>query len=360
MYFSDSTCLRRMSVALSLQVKKFINSEHTGDYAHIALPLELPELRMRKVRKASVAFDKALNAADESAEIADASDDNMSEPPDSQEYEKAQELEEKNGYEQVKMHYMEAGNGEPLILVHTVGQSLYTWRNVFERLSQSYRVIAVDLFGHGYSDRPDSFDYSIEDHARSLRLFMDALGIQSAHFIGFSLGAAYVLELARKTPERVGRVILLAPGGITPEMPLHIRMIDSSLVGGIASRLYSYKTVGNLLREAVFDLTIITEEVVEEYYRPASEPRARRAVRLSLHRFDDEELLKEMRNIDNEVLILWGSEDKWHLPESAQLFHAALHNAQFAVIRNAGHLLHEEKAEKLASAVLEYIPVIMP
>ena len=76
---------------------------------------------------------------------------------------------------------MESGKGEPLILVHSAGQSLYTFRRLFYKLAMYYRVIAVDLVGHGYSDRPDFFDYTIGDHAESLARFMDSMGIESAH-----------------------------------------------------------------------------------------------------------------------------------------------------------------------------------
>ena len=59
--------------------------------------------------------------------------------------------------EETFVHYLESGVGEPLLLIHGIGQSLYTWRNVFGELSENYRVIAIDLPGHGYSGRPESF-----------------------------------------------------------------------------------------------------------------------------------------------------------------------------------------------------------
>lgn len=178
-------------------------------------------------------------------------------------------------HERARIHYIEAGTGEPLILVHTVGQSFYTWRRVFNRLSEHYRVIAPDLLGHGYSDRPLTFGYTIEEHAEALRLFMDALGIESAHFAAFSMGSAYALKFAMQNPSRVGRLVLVSPGGVTPEMPLSIRMIDSPMLGFLASRLYGLRTVEKLLHDAVFDLTNITPDVVQEYYRPASDPEGR-------------------------------------------------------------------------------------
>jgi len=151
-------------VSLSLQVKKFINSEHMGDYVSITLP-GYPDR------------------------------DGNVEP------------------EQARIHYMEAGVGEPMLLVHTIGQSLYTWRNVFEELSRHYRVIAVDLLGHGYSGRPVQFDYTIEEQSMALELFLNAKGIESTHIVGFSMGSLYALDFCIRHPERVGRMVLCSPGG---------------------------------------------------------------------------------------------------------------------------------------------------
>jgi len=154
-------------VSLSLQMKKFINSEHVGNYVEITLP-GLPRAKGEEPTP-----------------------------------------------ETVKIHYCEAGVGEPLILIHTVGQSLYTWRKVFDALAQHYRVIAIDLLGHGYSSRPLEFAYTIEEQSEALRLFMNAIGIRSAHIVGFSMGALYALDFVANNPDRVGKVVLLSPGGLT-------------------------------------------------------------------------------------------------------------------------------------------------
>jgi pimeloyl-ACP methyl ester carboxylesterase len=66
------------------------------------------------------------------------------------------------------LHYLKGGSGEPLILVHGIGQSLYTWREVFELLCENYTVFALDLIGMGYSSRPESYDYSVVSQAEAI------------------------------------------------------------------------------------------------------------------------------------------------------------------------------------------------
>lgn len=289
---------------LSLQPKKFINSQHTGKYVKITVPYG-----------------------------------------------------KKNADLELNIHYMDEGNGEPLVLIHTIGQSLYTWRNLIPKISSQYRVIALDLMGHGYSDKPASALYTIEEHAHIIKLFLKAIGIESAHFIGFSMGCAYVTELARAEPSLVDKMILLSPGGITPQMPVFIRMLESMLFGGIASVLLSPKKIEEALQQCYLDLTLVTPDIVKGYSNPLEDVEARRALRYSAMSYDEEAAFSELRNIQNETLILLGSDDKWHTTEHAELFQAALPNAYFSVIRNAGHLLHEEKPEKIAAAILQFIPV---
>ena len=96
-----------------------------------------------------------------------------------------------------KMHYVEQGSGEPLILVHGITQSLYTYRKNIKELSQKYRVIAVDLLGYGYSEKAD-ITYSVEENALSLEAFMNSLKIPSANFCAFGESWAYVIDVYKR------------------------------------------------------------------------------------------------------------------------------------------------------------------
>ena len=261
-------------------------------------------------------------------------------------------------YEQASasMHYLESGKGETLILIHTAGQSLFTFRNVFHKLAMNYHVIAPDLMGHGFSDRPHKFDYSTASHAESIAGLMDALGIERAHLLGFSLGAGYALEAARRYPERIMSVIALSPGGVTGQMPLSIRMMESLVLGGVASRLFSVKTVEKLLDECLFDHTVIGSHEVNEYYKCICDGGSRRAIHLSLSGFGEKRLLASLEEVRTDVLVVSSDMDRWHTTEQGEEYAAALERAEFIVMRNAGHLLHEEKPDRTVELVRSFIP----
>lgn len=262
----------------------------------------------------------------------------------------------KTEHESASMHYLESGKGETLLLIHTAGQSLFTFRSVFYKLAMNYHVIAVDLMGHGCSDRPDYFDYSAASHAESLISFMDALGIERAHLMGFSMGAGYALETARRCPERVISIVALSPGGITGGMPLPVRMMESALFGGIASRLFRVKTVEKLLDECLFDHTVIGPHEVYEYYKPASDGEGRRAIRLTVSSFGEKELMASLGEIETPVMVISSDKDRWHSLEQGEAYANALPHSEFTVMRNAGHLLHEEKPDRTVEMVRSFIP----
>lgn len=306
-------------------------------------------------------------AAEEARRVAAMFDDapktaRAPEPPEDIPEEEEEPEPEAPETERVRIHYIEEGTGEPLLLIHSVGQSFYTWRNVFNRLSLNYRVIAIDLLGHGFSSRPENFNYTVEEQAMTLGLFMDAIGVQSAHIMAFSMGSAYALRFALDCPDRVGKMMLVAPGGVSPEMPLAIKLMDSSIFGGVASMLYGMRTVEKVLSECYFDIArMMSAEVAGEYYKTISDRDSRWALRASLHNFDDEGVVSKLRSLEAPVLMLQGSEDKWRNgDERSEAYHTATPYAGFATIRNAGHLLHEEKPDKLIAATLEYIPALQP
>ena len=254
------------------------------------------------------------------------------------------------------IHYFEQGKGDTLLLIHSLGQSLFTWHKVLDALSEHYRVIAVDLPGHGYSDKPaDEPPYGIGALSDTLVAFMDELGIDRADVIAFSMGSMIALDMAARYAGRIGRLVLICPGGLTATMPYQIRSLESALTGWLAAATLSQKTVANLLMDAFFDKTLITPDMVREYYKPYADKSAGAALRSALRAFDEEEIMPALRDVENDVLILWGVDDRWREVSTAEVFHIALPNAQFALIRNCGHVLHEEKPDRFLEYALDFL-----
>lgn len=110
------------------------------------------------------------------------------------------------------VHVVERGAGPPLVLVHGFAGSTYDWEeHLLEPLSRSHRIIALDLYGMGFSDRDDAMPYGLDLWSEQLRGTLDALGIERATVAGHSMGGAVAAAFAAAHPDRVERLVLVAP-----------------------------------------------------------------------------------------------------------------------------------------------------
>lgn len=269
-------------------------------------------------------------------------------------------ISEEDETEEIQLHYLESGVGEPLLLIHSIGQSLFTWRNVFAELSDNYRVLALDLPGHGYSSRPDAFGYTMDEMAEVIRLFLDAKGISSTHAVAFSMGGMYLLRFLSLYPERVANCIVITPGGITRQMPKLVHNMITPVKAVFARNLYSSTDVHKLLEECYYEEGQIDEHVLRQYYEPVADGLSREALMYALRNFDMDVVADGLIPVEHEVLVLWGKEDRWHPPSGSVYFQGVLQAGRYYLIRNAGHLLQEEAPGKLLEIIFSYIPPAVP
>lgn len=256
--------------------------------------------------------------------------------------------------EPCRVHYLTMGSGEPLLLVHSAAQSIYTWRELMPKLADSYCVIAIDLPGFGFSDRPLSLNYSIDSMADVLVLCLDALGVRKTHALGVTMGAVYTMFAAVKYPDRFMKVIALTPGGVTERMPKKIKRLERPL-GAFYREMYSKKDFEQYMPLFYYDGTLCTDTVVEQYYKTCDDHASREAIMYAIRNFDEDYAFDVIQRANREFFILWGEEDK--LSPIARLFEIRrqMPDSIYHSIRNTGHWMHEEKAAQIAEAADRYI-----
>ncbi len=256
----------------------------------------------------------------------------------------------------LRLHYVEAGEGDPVLLIHGFGASTFSYRFAIPELAQHYRVVALDLKGFGYSERPTSSDYSLTAQADLVGRAMDRLGIERAAVVGHSMGGAVAMRLALRHPDRVSRLVLvdsaterhmaraLLPGRM---LVLFVPIIATLTVHRRAFRRFA-------LRNAVHDPAHVTPEVVEGYMRPTRfKGYARGMAALLAGRGHDEPLALE--RIAQPTLILWGEHDRWLPPSEGEALAKSIPNAQLVLVRGAGHLPLEEQPDESNKALLEFL-----
>src|ERR1700759_5255895 len=106
-----------------------------------------------------------------------------------------------------------AGSGPVILLIHGIGDNSTTWETVQAKLAQRFTVIAVDLLGHGQSDKPRA-EYSVAAYANGMRDLLSVLEIERATVVGHSLGGGVAAQFAYQFPERCERLVLVGSGGV--------------------------------------------------------------------------------------------------------------------------------------------------
>ncbi|MBE3111201.1 MAG: alpha/beta fold hydrolase [Acidobacteria bacterium] len=261
----------------------------------------------------------------------------------------------------VNLHYVEAGSGPPLLLLHGLNGSTFSFRLLMPLLTPHFRTVALDLMGFGYSDRPQERDYSLGAQARLVAGFLDALDIDRASVLGHSLGGAIAMRLALDFPERVDRLIL-ASSASDSEMRRCLR--SSRLVRPLLPVVAAF-TVQNQrfrrmsLRSSCYDPAFVTPEMIEGYLAPTRVKGHLRALgSLMVDRRKDPPL--DLSTISQPALIIWGAADRWLPASHAERIRALIPDSRVALIQNAGHLVLEEQPEDAAREIIDFLREAMP
>jgi pimeloyl-ACP methyl ester carboxylesterase len=242
-----------------------------------------------------------------------------------------------------RVHYVEAGRGDPVVLIHGIFASTFSFRHTIPELAQQHRVAAFDLRGFGYTDMPEDGDYSLTAQAALIHDAMARLGIDRAAVVGHSMGGDIAMRLALLHPESVSRLVLV--DSVTEHetsrgrrLPRLVRPL-LPLIAGFSLNTHSLRRG---ILSAVHDPAHVTDDVVAGYERPMHVKGRLRALRMLMaHRAWD--LPVEPERITQPTLVLWGEHDRWIPVEHGEELAQRIPNARFAVVRSAGHLPLEEQ-----------------
>jgi len=253
------------------------------------------------------------------------------------------------------IHYVDKGQGPAVVLIHGLGGCLYNFRYNISALSERLRVVALDLKGFGYSDRPPDADYSQTAQAELVAGFMERLGVGRAAVLGHSLGGAIALRLASLFPERVDRLILVAsapPARLVP--PLSDVALRPILRLGTALVLHQPGLREAVLRSGFYDPSFVTAEMLEEFRRFSRiRGSAEAIVRVLVDSARDAPL--DLAQIRQPTLLLWGEGDRAVGLRIARRFLAQLPDARLRVIERARHMVMEERADESNAAILSFL-----
>ncbi len=248
------------------------------------------------------------------------------------------------------LHYVQAGEGDDIVLLHGIGASVYIWRFVFPILQTRHRVTAFDFAGFGKSSKEPKHGYGLDAQADSIAKALTALGIDKATLVGSSMGGAIALWMATRWPERFHHVIGLGPH------------TDSSRVPGLsqhfaaAAPLFRHtvnkRSIKLILGFILTNKNLITDEVVERYLEPFRDRgESLRAFVAATAVLSDRRLPRGLADLKARALIIWGESDTLVSRASMKKLRKILPQATYLDHPSGGHHIMEDEPVYVAKRI---------
>ncbi len=258
--------------------------------------------------------------------------------------------------EGARVRFSVQGEGPAVILVHGFASSLNAWDSVVGPLSQDHKVVALDLKGFGWSDRPAG-DYSPAAQARIVLALADHLNLEDFDLVAHSWGASVALRLAMDAPDRVRKIALYDAWVYAEQLPTFFWWSRTPFLGELMFDLWYTERTDEKMAGAFYDKRYVTEafvDVVEEQVnRPGTVAAALQAVRDQRY----EEYQNNYRKIPHETLLLWGENDAVTRLEFGEILAADLPNARLITYPRCGHFPMIEANYQSTRDLLEFLKV---
>ncbi len=263
-----------------------------------------------------------------------------------------------------RIHYIVAGEGQPIILLHGANTGWAQWFPNINHLAKEYRVYALDLPGSGQSTR---FDYSQADFKKDyvdvVRKFIQKENLKNTYIIGHSFGAAIAAKLAISSPELVSEIVLVNPLGLIKKIPFKQRAIASRRFTRILTKTAVKPTRKNMkkfLQSAVYDKKIITEQFVDYYYDAVRQDKRSHPL-LFMHgqtrgfKFNPDILyINQLKHIKIPILIILGKNDPLLPSKKIASLVRDDKNVKLKMFKETGHVTTLEQSNLFNKEVVNF------
>lgn len=256
-----------------------------------------------------------------------------------------------------RTHYLEKGDGPPVILLHGFFYDSYLWTANIDALARHFKVYALDLWGFGYSTR-EPLDYGYPLYAEQVLLFMDSLGLRRASLVGQSMGAGTAVLFGVQHRPRVEKLVLVAAAG----MPNPLIMLRLFSLPGIGEFLEGLKT--DALKRSAFaygfmhNHELLTDTYFENVTRHQKiQGSARVALTIQRKQFFDtlSDTIHRLATLEVPTLLVWGRQDKATPLRLGRQMHEILQGSRLEILDNAGHVPNYERADAFNPLVVDFL-----
>jgi pimeloyl-ACP methyl ester carboxylesterase len=255
----------------------------------------------------------------------------------------------------IKTNYLEAGKGDPVVLIHGSGPgvtSYANWRLVLPALAENFRVLAPDMVGFGFSERPTNIEYGVQTWADQVVGLMDTLELPTAHLVGNSFGGAIALRIATQHPDRVGKLVLMGSMGV-----------PFPITEGL-ERVWGYQPSFENMRKVLdvfaYSRELVNDELAEVRYRGSIQPGFQESFAAMFpaprQRWVEAMCTPEddIRRLPHRTLIVHGREDQVIPVQTSLRLMELIDNADLSVFSHCGHWSMIERTADFNRSVSEF------
>jgi len=249
----------------------------------------------------------------------------------------------------IEMYYELSGEGEPILLIHGLGSSTRDWEEQVPDFSQRYQVIAIDLRGHGKTDKPKG-PYKMQMFAEDIAKLLKKLSITSIHVLGISLGGGIAFQFAVDYPSLVKSLIIVNAG---IEMPIDsFKLKFEAFKRTFIVKLVGMKKMGEVLAPRLFikpEQEELRKKLVERWAE-----NDKKAYLSAMRALIGWSIRDQIKKIKCPTLII-GSEGDYAPSSVKEEYTALLQNAKFVEIKDARHAVPMEKPREFNEIVMKFL-----
>lgn len=264
-----------------------------------------------------------------------------------------------NGY---KLHYIDEGEGETILFVHGTPSWSFDYRNIIKKLQSNYRCIAIDHIGFGLSDKHEDYDYSTQNHSKTLEKFIVEKQLQNLTLVVHDFGGPIGLNVAINNAEKINKIVIFNSWLWSSKNDPDFVKLSKILKSPLLPFLYRYLNFSpKYILPKSFGDKKIAKHLVKQYTKPfANKTERNGALAFAKSLLNDqgwfEELWNNKQSIANKpTLFIWGLKDKVIKPHNLEKFQKGFTNSKTVQLETCGHFPQEEEPEKVIKAISDFL-----
>jgi len=257
-----------------------------------------------------------------------------------------------------RLAYYLMGKGRTVLFVHGITTYSFIWRNIVPFFASDFQVLCLDLLGCGDSDKPLDQSYSINNHARILKKFLEQLGIDRIHFVGHDIGGGIGQVFAVNYPEILYDLTLInsVAYDFWPVQP--IIAMRTPIIRQMAMATLDLGALRLIVRRGLYHKEKLSPELMSYFWKPMKSKQGRKGFLRFAECLNNQHLLEiegQLHQLSLPVLIIRGEADYYLSQAISEKLHKNIPNSQLVRIPTGGHFIQEDEPESVARAIRQFL-----